>query len=186
MADLIQYAHNHATVTCPLGGRVRTFVGRKDATKASLDGLLPESKDPPAKILARFQDMTIVPRQVVALLGAHSVARQFFEDPKKAGAAQDPTPGVWDVDFYNHTISKAPTKTFKLASDLAISSYKDTKDDWGRFVGRQAVWNDEYAGAYVRLSMLGVNNMNDLMECTGTLPSARPVFPGSEKFGFLE
>jgi hypothetical protein len=29
MADLIQYMANHATVTCPLGPRVRTFVGRK-------------------------------------------------------------------------------------------------------------------------------------------------------------
>jgi len=29
MADLIQYMANHAVVTCPLGPRVRTFVGRK-------------------------------------------------------------------------------------------------------------------------------------------------------------
>lgn len=29
MADLIQYMANHAVVTCPLGPRVRSFVGRK-------------------------------------------------------------------------------------------------------------------------------------------------------------
>lgn len=29
MADLIQYAATHAVVTCPLGPRIRTFVGRK-------------------------------------------------------------------------------------------------------------------------------------------------------------
>lgn len=35
MGDLIQYMANHATVTCPLGPRVRTFVGRKVCTFVS-------------------------------------------------------------------------------------------------------------------------------------------------------
>jgi len=38
MADLIQYAANHAVVTCPLGPRVRTFVGRKVYSSESCSG----------------------------------------------------------------------------------------------------------------------------------------------------
>lgn len=37
MADLIQMAANVATVVCPLGPRVRTFVGRKDSSVPAPD-----------------------------------------------------------------------------------------------------------------------------------------------------
>jgi hypothetical protein len=36
MADFIQFAAKHAVVTCPLGPRIRTFVGRKDSSKANI------------------------------------------------------------------------------------------------------------------------------------------------------
>ena len=32
-----------------------------------------------------------------------------------------------------------------------------------------------YAGAYVRLSLLGVQNINKLKDCTGVLPMPNPV-----------
>lgn len=37
-ADLIQFMANHATVTCPLGPRVRTYVGRVDSNQPAPDG----------------------------------------------------------------------------------------------------------------------------------------------------
>ncbi|UZP35379.1 hypothetical protein NXS19_003195 [Fusarium pseudograminearum] len=43
MADLIQMGSNIAAVTCPLGPRVRSFVGRKDSTKANLGDSYPRS-----------------------------------------------------------------------------------------------------------------------------------------------
>jgi hypothetical protein len=42
------------------------------------------------------------------------------------------------------------------------------------FTDSQGHWNQDYASAYIRLSLLGVNNINELKECTGTLPAARP------------
>lgn len=38
MADMIQFMATTATVTCPLGPRIRTFVGRPDSTLAAVPG----------------------------------------------------------------------------------------------------------------------------------------------------
>ena len=54
-ADLVQYAHNHATISCPKGPRIRTFVGRKDATQAAPIGLLPDVHDSADNLIALFQ-----------------------------------------------------------------------------------------------------------------------------------
>jgi len=137
-ADLIQFAANHATVTCPLGPRVRTFVGRKDATKAAPDGLMPDRLDPADKLIALFQDKTIQPHELAALVGAHSTSKQFTEDPRRAGAPQDTIPGVWDVKFYNETIQpNPPKKLFVFESDVALANDPRIHDEWMDFVDDQ-------------------------------------------------
>jgi hypothetical protein len=67
MADLIQYMANHAVVSCPLGPRVRTYVGRKDATKAAPGGLLPSVHSPADDLIALFADKTISAHELNAL-----------------------------------------------------------------------------------------------------------------------
>lgn len=39
----------------------------------------------------------------------------------------------------------------------------------------------DYAKAYTRLSLLGVNNINDLKECTKVLPPARNSFVSQDQ-----
>jgi len=39
----------------------------------------------------------------------------------------------------------------------------------------------DYAKAYTRLSLLGVNNINDLKECTKVLPAQRPTFVNEDQ-----
>jgi hypothetical protein len=39
----------------------------------------------------------------------------------------------------------------------------------------------DYSRAYTRLSMLGVNNINDLKECTKVLPDARTSFVNEDQ-----
>lgn len=56
MADLIQMAANVATVTCPLGPRVKSFVGRNDSSKAAPEGRLPRA-DASAEYLLRCLKM---------------------------------------------------------------------------------------------------------------------------------
>ncbi|RDA91963.1 hypothetical protein CP533_1360 [Ophiocordyceps camponoti-saundersi (nom. inval.)] len=174
MADLIQFAANVATVVCPLGPRVRTFVGRKDSSEPNPDGLLPEPTDNADKLIALFLDKTISPDELVALVGAHTTAQQFFFDTSRAGDPLDSSPGVWDVKFYGQVRGPfTPRRVVKLPSDVSLSRDPRTRGTWNLFSGLitgQIPWNVAYARAYIRLSLLGVDNINELQECTKALP----------------
>ncbi|KAI9778890.1 MAG: hypothetical protein M1839_007853 [Geoglossum umbratile] len=173
-ADMIQFAAIHATVTCPLGPRVRFFAGRKDATQAAPPNLLPKVGSDANTLIELFRDKTIDAHQLAALVGAHSTSKQDFVDPSLAGRPQDTTPGVWDVKFYNETLQAVgPKKVFKFQSDLVLSKDARVSNEWAAFVNSQGHWNAGFATAYTRLSLLGVNNINDLIECSQVLPSSR-------------
>lgn len=122
-ADLVQMGANVATVVCPLGPRTKTYIGRKDNPKPAPDGLLPPVDASADFLIKLFQDKTIQPNGLVALLGAHSTAQQRFVDPARAGDPQDSTPGVWDMLYYNETINpNAPARVFKFASDIKLAA----------------------------------------------------------------
>jgi len=178
-ADLVQYAHNHATISCPKGPRVLTFVGRKDATKAAPKGLLPDVHQDADKLIAIFKDKGFSPHDLAALVGAHATAKQRFVDvrPEVVDKPLDTTPGVWDVEFYNDTLNNpsggsADQKVFVLPSDKVLSTHPKIADEWKSFVGNQVHWNLDYAKAYIRMSLLGVEkrDLMKLVDCTRTLP----------------
>ncbi|TDZ22882.1 Versatile peroxidase VPL1 [Colletotrichum orbiculare MAFF 240422] len=173
MADLIQFSANAATVVCPLGPRVRTFVGRKDSSVEAPPNLLPDVNSPADVLIDLFSNKTISSYGLISLLGAHTTSQQRFVDPSRAGDPQDSTPGVWDVKFYSETIGDAPPRVFKFNSDVALAKYPSTSAQFAAFAGPggQAAWNAAYAHEYVRLSLLGVYNINDLTECTKALPA---------------
>jgi hypothetical protein len=201
MADLIQFGANVATVVGPLGPRIRTFVGRKDNAKAGPTGLLPGVNDSADKLIKLFQAKTIDAHDLVALVGAHTTSQQHFVDLTRDGDPQDTTPGVWDVAFYPQTTGNPPVRVMKFASDILLSKDSRTKGEWQEFSqpsSGQDHWNEvsnihkngwvqmltviqDYAKAYTRLSLLGVNNINDLKECTKVLPPARNSFTSQDQ-----
>ncbi|OBW69766.1 MAG: Uncharacterized protein AUREO_001550 [Aureobasidium pullulans] len=186
VADIIQFGAKHAVVTCPLGPRTRVFVGRKDSKKAAPEGLMPSVSMSADQIISLFEDKTIQPHDLAALLGAHSTSQQFNVDKTKAGFGQDSTPGVWDVSFYNETLQPGTnSKVFKFQSDLVTANDSRVSDEWHAFIGDQSHWNGDYASAYVRLSMLGVNNINNLTECTQVMPAAKKTFAGASTPGLF-
>lgn len=181
-ADLAQYAHNHAVVTCPKGPSIKTYIGRKDATQAAPDGLIPNVHDAADSLVALFADKGINGEDLAALLGAHSVGRQRFVDTSATAVnkAFDSTIGTWDVSFYNETLenpagSSASQKIFVLPSDKVLSQHPAVSEEWHEFVGDQKHWNEDYATAAIRMGLLGVTNLKDLSECTRTLPPARLI-----------
>ncbi|KAK2017979.1 peroxidase [Colletotrichum eremochloae] len=180
MADLIQTAANVGTVSCPLGPRVRTFIGRQDSTTPAVRDLLPDPSDSSAKLFKLFADKSFTPAGLVALVGAHSTSQQRFVDPARAESPQDSTPGTWDIAFYQQTLNpNAPPAVFKFQSDINLSLDPQTNDIWRLFSAGprgQIAWGKAYAAEYVRMSLLGVNNINDLTECTKVLPPFRPDF----------
>ena len=56
VADLLQVAASVATLTCPGGPKVPTFVGRKDSTTPNPDGKLPSCRGSGDSLLALFQE----------------------------------------------------------------------------------------------------------------------------------
>jgi hypothetical protein len=144
MADLIQMAANVATVVCPLGPRVRTFVGRVDSSTPAPEGLLPGPFQSADELITMFADKTISPGGLVALVGAHTTSQQRFVDQARAGDPQDRTPGVWDVNFYDETLSNtSPRRIFKFQSDINLSLDSRTSGAWRAFSGQtgQLPWN---------------------------------------------
>jgi manganese peroxidase len=166
-ADLIQFMAAVAIATCPLGPRIRTFVGR-DNSALSPTGLLPNVNSNAATLINLFSDKTFTPDALVALLGAHTTSNQFYVSPPKAGAPQDTTPGIWDASFFSEMLSSKPAaKVYQFSSDLLISNATQTKGTWHSFadpVVGQNNWNLAFSKAFVRLSLLGVNKINKLTD----------------------
>lgn len=136
MADLIQMGANVATVTCPLGPRIKTFVGRPDIVRSAEPGLLPDANDSADKLISLFEAKTIKANGLVALVGAHSTSQQRFFDPQRALDPQDSTPGVWDVLFYGQTTDNRPKRIVKFPSDINLSKHPRTKKEWNAFAGK--------------------------------------------------
>lgn len=154
MADLIQMGANIAAVTCPLGPRVRSFVGRKDSTKANLGGLLPRVDSDALTLINLFKDKTIGPDDLVALVGAHTTSQQHHVNVDRDGDPQDSTPGVWDILFYQQTLNQnAPKRVYKFASDEALSKHPLTKPAFEAFASGstgQAAWNVVSSNHYLQ------------------------------------
>lgn len=180
MADLIQVGSNVGTVVCPLGPRVRSFVGRKDNHNPAPDGNLPTPRASADEIISMFADKTISPQGIVALLGAHSTSQQRYVYPNRTGDPQDSTPGVWDTNYFRDTMtSKPPARVVRFQSDTNLAADPRARgyyEYYGGMVGGQLAWNEAYAREYIRLSLLGVWNINDLTECTKALPNYMESF----------
>lgn len=143
MADLIQMSATVATVVCPLGPRIRSFVGRKDSSTPAQEGLIPGAGTDADTLLQIFADKTIGPLGLAALVGAHTTSQQRFFDTERALDPQDSTPGVWDVTYYSETIGNAPKRVVRFPSDVALAAHPMVKDEWHTFTsdGGQEKWN---------------------------------------------
>ncbi|KAI1188007.1 peroxidase [Nemania serpens] len=143
MADIIQLGAIVGTVACPGGPRIRAFAGRIDDPRPAPPNKLPEpSMDAPA-IIELFARKTFSASDVIALIGSHTSARQFFVDPRRAGAPLDSDPSIWDTLYYREVLTGNNKTIFILHSDMSLATYKETRPEWEAFAGPkgQALWN---------------------------------------------
>ncbi|RYP06562.1 hypothetical protein DL765_009440 [Monosporascus sp. GIB2] len=175
MADLIQTATLTAVVSCPGGPRIRHFVGRKDNSRAGPTGKLPTPFQDAKSLIDLFTAKTFTASDLIALIGSHTASKQRFVDPGRAEIPQDSSPNVWNTKYYSETLSSDNKTILVFPSDRNLATYSSTKAQWNTFAGAgaDAVWKPAFAAAYFRMSMLGVNNLNDLAECTKVLPLPR-------------
>jgi len=182
IGDMIQFAAAHAVVTCHLGPRIRTFVGRTDAVQPSPMNLLPSAFATGDSLVALMQDKTFGSTDVAALVGAHSTSKQFVTNLTCVGCSQDSTPNIWDVQFYNETMTPpTPLQSetiYQFPSDLQLMEQSAVREEWLLFVENNTAagdtqdhWNEDFSVAFIRLGLLSVMNINaDMIECTDALP----------------
>jgi hypothetical protein len=174
-ADFAQFAHNVAAVVCPLGPRTLTLVGRDSTEEANPENKLPNITSPADVLIKLFNEKSTSFVDLVALIGAHTVANQFFVNTSLAGQPFDSTPGIWDVKFYQEVVAGPPPPgVFRLPSDDALNGDNTTHSGFVAFADPktgQALWNNLYSKAFVRMSLFGVDHINQLADCTHVLPS---------------
>ena len=146
VADLIQFAAAVAIVTCPGGPQIKTFVGRKDSTSPAARNLLPDVHAPGADLFALFQRKGFTANELAALLGAHTTSKQFLIPGAPVGAAQDSTPGKWDVQYYADTLNP-PAGVFVFPSDTNLAADPTVGKEFKGFVGSQGKWTSAFGSA---------------------------------------
>jgi hypothetical protein len=172
--DMIVFAGSHATVTCPGGPVVKTWIGRKDSSVPAPDGLLPDVQASADTLFTLFQNKGFSDVDLAALLGAHSVSKQFFVDQSRAGQPQDSTPGVWDVKYYSETTSPV-AGDFVFPSDAKLAAHAVVGKQFKGFVNNQGKWNGKYADAMGRMNLFGVASTNGMVDCTSALPKSTNI-----------
>ncbi|KAF1939197.1 heme peroxidase [Clathrospora elynae] len=167
VADLIQFAAAHAIKTCPGGPTVPVKVGRKDSNTANALGVLPSGHAGGNDLVNLFASKGFTPVDLAALIGAHTAAKQIFEDPSQAGTPLDSTVGTWDNKYFSETKSgKAP---FTLTSDKNIAQHPLTAAPFTMFGLSKGAWDAAFVSAMTKMSMLGVQS-DGLIDCTSALP----------------
>jgi hypothetical protein len=185
-ADFIQFAGNHATVTCPGGPTIKTLVGREDTSSPSATGQLPPGFGPGSdhdSLLRVFQDKGFSAADLAALIGAHTVSTNIAQTRIPVGNPQDSTPGVWDVRYYRETY-EPPAGVSRFDSDINLSNTTTAVGEvFASFVGNQVLWKAAYADAMFRLSVLGIpqDDLAQFVDCTSALPAETPIGSGDCK-----
>ncbi len=174
-ADLIQFAGDHAVVSCPGGPTIFTLIGRTDTSKPSPEGLLRRAFGPGSDhntLFQLFMDKGFSAVDLAALVGAHTASRAFTQPQVPVGASQDSTPGIWDVK-YNSETYRPPPGVSRFDSDINLSQPNTTVGrEFQTFVNNHGRWNADFASAMFRLTLLGIlpDTYNNFADCTEALP----------------
>ncbi|CZT49863.1 uncharacterized protein RSE6_10760 [Rhynchosporium secalis] len=170
IADILQVAASRATLTCPGGPRVSTYVGRKDSSNPAPDDRLPDAHGSGQSLYELFLAKGFEAKELAALLGAHSTSKAFHQPDIPAGTPQDDTPGIWDVHYYSNTL-KPVAGIQPFQSDNNLAAHPIVGKEFHGLVGSQGKWTSAYSKAMEKMSLLGVlGEKRNLMDCTGALP----------------
>jgi len=162
-----------AVLVCPGGPLVPTFVGRKDATGPCPPNELPPPNSTAENSLEMFHNRGFTAGDLTALIGAHTTSRQFVTVPAKAGAAQDTTPAVWDLDYYSQTIAGTAPVTF--VADQNLVNDPTTGPIFKDFSTNKMGWDEAFSSAMGRLEMLGPAASMDCTMAVGPAPTKRDL-----------
>lgn len=117
---------------CTNGPVVSIVVGRTDSSDANAEDQMPGPTDDAASIVSAFAAKGFSVTELVALVGAHTTAKDL------AGDGLDDSTSEWDTDFYTETADG--TAPSSLTSDKNLSNGTDTSSDWNTFGSDSSAW----------------------------------------------
>ncbi|KAI0017625.1 heme peroxidase [Xylariomycetidae sp. FL0641] len=161
-ADLIQFGTALGLLACQDGLTIPFSAGRVDNKTASPTGQMPTGTDDAASTTAAFKARGFTAKELIALLGAHSVGKD------KNGAALDSTVGDLDTTFYTETADNSAPAS--LDSDRFLSNSTDTKATWASMETR-STWQAAFVPAMTKLATLGVDAAS-LTDCSDVVANA--------------
>ncbi|KAH8091418.1 manganese peroxidase 1 precursor [Cristinia sonorae] len=192
-ADFIQFAGAVAVSNCPGAPRLPFFLGRKPATAAAPDGLVPEPFHTVEQILDRFADAGpegFVDVEVVWALSAHTIAAANDVDPAVPGVPFDSTPSVFDTQFFLETqlrgttfvgkgghqgeVQSAVKGVMRLQSDHLLARDTRTNCEWQSFVNNHDKLHDRFIDAWLKISLLG-NDQTKMIDCSEVIPVPKTI-----------
>ncbi|KAI0380169.1 putative class II peroxidase [Hypomontagnella monticulosa] len=163
VADLIQFAAAYGIASCPGLPAISVKVGRVDSSEPSPEGQMPGPNDDAASIISAFAAKGFTATELVALVGAHSAAKDLN------GNGLDTTVEEMDTVFYTETADgSAPSS---LNSDKFLSNSTETSADWNSFGADAATWAAAFVPAMEKLSLLG-NDEASLTDCSSVIVDA--------------
>lgn len=169
-ADFVQAAGTIGIKSCPGGPTVKTVrlhtdtmtwrttdfgpqvIGRRDSTNAPPQGTLPFAFGPGSdhdSLIQLWQEKGFNPRELAALMGAHSVSRSFTRrdngippggesiypskiasDRSSTTGPQDSSPRSWDTKYFSQTQAKqAPRGVYRFDSDVNLANLNTTSGE---------------------------------------------------------
>ncbi|KAI2470071.1 class II peroxidase [Annulohypoxylon bovei var. microspora] len=162
-ADLIQFAAAFGIASCPGMPSIAVKVGRTDSSTANAANQMPGANDNATSIVAAFAAKGFTSTELVALVGAHSAAKDLNGD------GLDSTVDDLDTNFYTETADG--TAPASLNSDISMSNSTETSADWNTFGADASTWADAFVPAMEKLSLLG-NDESSLTDCTSVITAA--------------
>ncbi|KAI1462162.1 class II peroxidase [Annulohypoxylon moriforme] len=162
-ADLIQFAAAFGIASCPGLPAIAVKVGRTDSSTANAANQMPSPNDNATTIVAAFAAKGFTSTELVALVGAHSAAKDLNGD------ALDSTVDDLDTVFYTETADG--TAPASLNSDISMSNSSETSADWNTFGADASTWADAFVPAMEKLSLLG-NDESTLTDCSSVITAA--------------
>lgn len=126
-------------------------------------------------LLQLFLDKGFTAAELAALIGAHTTSTAFKQAANgvPVNAAQDSTPGKWDINYYAETYNP-PAGVARFDSDINLSQKNTTVGkQFAGFVGQQGKWASAFANAMAKLSVLGIPSsaQGNFADCTNFLPA---------------
>ncbi|KAI5116828.1 hypothetical protein M0805_006240 [Coniferiporia weirii] len=192
--DLIQFAAALGVSNCPGAPRLQFLVGRPNATVPAQDGAVPGPADSVDSILARFADAGFNSAEVIHLLASHTIARSDEIVPNQHAVPFDTTPFDFDTQFFLEVLLKgtgvpfnrtepntaggevdsplAAENELRLQSDFALARDSRTACEWQSMVDNQALMNENFRTAMMKLSVVG-QNTRELVDCSELIPQPK-------------